>query len=120
MKESSRLKSEGVFTETTREHLVAVGSYIEGRGGKFNSHTVSQIKDMTARNMLTEALIKGAQMLGYMTLVKKLTHVKGIQDLEGHLPHFIDKYRYELHNQFFAAAKRDLSPEQYDSLHSAY
>lgn len=109
-------RSGGIFTDDFRG---ALSSLAEGRS-KFNGSVVSAIAEMTDRNDHTEALIAGARMLGYKHIVDKLEMVKKLQSLEGHLPHPLSTYRYDLYKQLMERAKKDLTPDQYKRFYGAY
>jgi len=72
---------------------------------------LKEIAELTDGNNHTEANILGAKTLKATKLVKKLELVLKLQDLEGHLPTGLSEYRYGLHKELQATAKKVLSPE---------
>lgn len=86
----------------------------------YNVDTIKRIAEMTQDNLHTEALMEGAKMLDMTFLVKRLEHVHALWKLEGHMPHDLSNYSYHLFKQFHEAAKKILTPEQYEALNNAY
>ena len=88
--------------------------------GKFDLDTVQQIKQLTRGNNHTEALLEGAKMLGLTLLVKKITLVVKLQDLEGYMPQPLGLYRNGLYDAMMEQAKRTLKPEEFEQFHSSF
>lgn len=85
------------------------------KGGKY-----WEIAQMTDDNNHTGAYLEGAKLLGYKKLVKLFGLIRGIQDIEGHLPGDVDKYRYDLYKMMIKQAKKDLSKEDYEAFYGAF
>ncbi len=81
-----------------------------------DEHTIEEVRRLTQGNNHTEANIAAAKAIGAKKLVKKLELVLKIQDLEGHTPVALGQYRYALHMELQALAKRALSVEQFEQL----
>ena len=81
---------------------------------------LKEIAELTDINNHTEASLLGAKALKATKLVKKLELVLKLQDLEGHLPMGLSEYRTRLNKELMEAAKRALSPEDYERFHGSY
>jgi hypothetical protein len=85
-----------------------------------NEGTLKEIAELTDINNHTEALVFGAKAIKATKLVKRLELLLKLQDLEGHLPMALSQYRNGLADELMEAAKRALSPEDYEKFHGSY
>lgn len=86
----------------------------------FDSNVVDHIKEMTNRNLHSEANILGSKMLGAKVLEKKFKLVLELHKLEGHMPKPLGEYNYFLYQQMMEYAERVLTPEEFDQFHQAF
>lgn len=87
---------------------------------KFDINEVEKLKRMTARNLHTEALLLGAQMIGATLLAKKIKHILELHKLEGVMPKELHEYRNGLYDAMMKYAKSALDEDEFESFHSAF
>ena len=82
--------------------------------------TIDRINRMTDRNLHSEALVLGAELLGARALRDKLQLVAKLHDLEGSMPPQLKGYRDYLYDSMMTLAKRQLDPEEFKRFYNAF
>lgn len=78
---------------------------------------IKKIAGMTDGNDHTGArVLIASSVLKNKKLVKIFEAIEKIQDLEGHMPHNLNKYAYEKYQEMMKLAKKQLEPIRYSRL----
>jgi len=87
---------------------------------KFDAVVIEEIRQLTAGNQHSEALVVGARMLGAVGLESKLKLVGELHELEGYLPHDLGNYRRILYQAVMDYAYEELSDVEYKLFYGAF
>lgn len=84
------------------------------------------MRKMVNENIHTEAMLKGVETLKHIVgadvgnLLKKFELLKSLHMMEGHLPHGLSDYRYELYQKMIEIAKESLSEEDFNLFYDSF
>lgn len=80
----------------------------------------AKIAKMTDYNDHAGAILAGAELLGSKDIAARIKLVSKLHDLEGSIPSSLIDYRYSLHKELKALAKKKLSSDDYDQFCGAF
>ena len=97
---------------------MAAGKYIEN--GKLTEKFFARMHSLKANNNHGEAYEEAAQVLGQAELRDQFAHINHEQARLGHLPYDLNQKRHGVYSALMTAAKRQLTPAQYDRFHMCF
>lgn len=89
-------------------------------GHKVKSVPITRIRDLTAHNHHTEAVVLLARALGSKSMLQKALAIQRIHERHGYLPHDAYDRRYKLLRALLAQAKRRTDAKTYQALYAAF
>lgn len=97
---------------------MAAGKYINN--GTLTEKFFARMKSLKANNNHGDAYEEASQVLGQPELRDQFALINREQARLGHLPHHLYHERHRIYDQLMSAAKRQLSPAQYDRFHMSF
>jgi hypothetical protein len=85
-----------------------------------NETLCKMVAQLTDQNAHTKAIWLAARALGFKALATQVELVQDLQDIEGHMPEELLRYRESLRKRLLFAACAKLSSADYHALESAF